>query len=66
MFPDNDGLPRDIHPDSDLRDVNAALHIHLKTVHALFVKKRKLEADIIEDWARNVTWPVIEVSTDST
>ena len=56
---ENDGLRRDIHKDSDLRDLNAAIHIHCKIVQDLFVKKRKLEADIIEDWARNFTWPAI-------
>ena len=56
---DNDGLRHDIHKDSDLRALNAAIHIHCKTVQDLFVKKRKLEAAIIEDWARNITWPAM-------
>lgn len=53
------GLRHDTPKDSDLRALNAVIHIHCKTVQDLFVRKRKLDADIIEDWARNITWPAM-------
>ena len=56
---ENDGLRQDIHKDSDLRALDVAIHLYSKTVRELFVQKRKLQADIIEDWARNITWPAM-------
>ena len=56
---ENDGLRQEVFKDRDLLALDAAIHIYCKTVQDLFVKKRKLQADIIEDWARNITWPAM-------